>query len=157
MSKYYNIHTADQLQTAISGIRSEIKSQEKVMSLKYEGLHEHYRPSNMVAGFLKKNSDYYNWADVSLRIVKALKSKVGGPKRPAKPVQTDQWINDTPPEQEEPFTDTDAEPVADFFAAAPEPAEEAPAEEKTIGSELKDAARAFMAEVRDKVDKNDIV
>ena len=157
MSKYSDIHTADELQNAIKGIRSEIKSQEKVLSAKYDGLHEHYRPSNMVAGFLKRNSDYYNWADVSLRIVRALKSKVGGIKRPAKPVvQTDQWIGDEPAPSE-PF-DEDLDPMADSIAAAAEGSQASPDDdEKSIGSELKDAARAFMAEVRGKVANDDIV
>jgi len=132
MSKYTDIHTADQLQAAIKGIRSDIKSQEKILSVKYDGLHEHYRPSNMVAGFLKRNSDYYNWADVSLRMVRALKSRFGAPKRPVEPEQKDQWINDSPLE------------------------EETAADEKSLGAELKDAATAFMNEVREKVANDDI-
>lgn len=157
MSKYSDIHSADELQNAIKGIRTEIKSQEKVLSVKYDGLHEHYRPSNMVAGFLKRNSDYYNWADVSLRIVKALKNKVGGIKRPAKPVQTDQWIGDEPAFSESYDEDRDLK-MDSFAGAGPEVSvDDAPAaDEKTIGDELKDAARAFMSEVRDKVANDDI-
>lgn len=153
MSKYCDIHTADQLQTAIKGIRSEIKAQEKVLSAKYDGLHEHYRPSNMVAGFLKKNSDYYNWADVSLRIVKALKSKVGGIRRPAKPEPDDEWLNDVPLGEDFQPEDT----AAEQFAAVPDLEETEAEEKKSLGSELKDAARAFMSEVRGKVAKDDIV
>ena len=139
MSKYYDIHTADQLQTAIKGIRSEIKSQEKLLSAKYDGLHEHYRPSNMVAGFLRKNSDYYNWADVSLRIVKALKSRIGGVKRPVKPEPKDEWMNDMP---------VDEVPVDEASVEV---------EEKSLGSEIKEAASAFMSEVREKYASDDIV
>lgn len=155
MSKYCDIHTADQLQTAIKGIRSEIKAQGKVISAKYEGLHEHYRPSNMVAGFLKKNSDYYNWADVSLRIVKALKSKVGGIRRPVKPEPNDEWLNDAP--LGENFTSEDT--AAGQSAAVPDLEETAAEEEKekTLASGLKDAARAFMSEVRDKLAGDTIV
>ena len=159
-SKYNEIHTADQLQAAIRGIRSEINSQKKVLEVKYDGLHEHYRPSNMVAGFLKKNSDYYNWADVSLRMVRALKSKVSGVRRSAKPaVPADQWAGDVPVPDEMPAAsfaaaDSSLSAVPDTAtAAAPEPNTHIE-EEKSLGSELKDAARAFMAEVRDRVEND---
>lgn len=147
MSKFSDIHTADQLQAAIKGIRSEIKSQEKVLSVKYDGLHEHYRPSNMVAGFLKKNSDYYNWADVSLRIVKALKSKVGAIRCPSEPERKDEWLNDVPLESD------NAETQVEHFA---ESHGSDGIQEKTLGSEIKTAAQAFMAEVRSKVENDDI-
>lgn len=75
-SKYSNIKTADELRAAIESVRREIKGEGKALSLKYHGLKDHYSPANMVNGFLKRKSDYYNWADVSLRIIRLLRKRI---------------------------------------------------------------------------------
>ena len=136
MSKYSKIKTADELQAAINDVRREIKSQERIMSIKYDGLREHYTPTNMVAGFLKKNSDYYNWADMSLHIVKTLKSKVA--KKKPEPLHKDEWLGDI--DQTQPVEEPSEEP-----------------KEKTVSEEMKDAAKAFMSEVKRKVDNDEVV
>lgn len=136
MSKYSKIKTADELQAAINDVRREIKSQERILTIKYDGLREHYTPTNMVAGFLKKNSDYYNWADMSLHIVKTLKSKVA--KKKPEPLHKDEWLGDI--DQTQPVEEPSEEP-----------------KEKTVSEEMKDAAKAFMSEVRRKVDNDEVV
>lgn len=136
MSKYSKIKTADELQAAINDVRREIKIQERIMSIKYDGLREHYTPTNMVAGFLKKNSDYYNWADMSLHIVKTLKSKVA--KKKPEPLHKDEWLGDI--DQTQPVEEPSEEP-----------------KEKTVSEEMKDAAKAFMSEVKRKVDNDEVV
>lgn len=37
---------------------------------------DYFTPANMVAGFLKRNSDYFNWADLTLAAVRTLKTKL---------------------------------------------------------------------------------
>lgn len=136
MSKYSKIKTADELQAAINDVRREIKSQERILSIKYDGLREHYTPTNMVAGFLKKNSDYYNWADMSLHIVKTLKSKVAR-KKPQAP-HKDEWLGDI--DETKPVEEPSVEPG-----------------EKKVSEEMKDAAKAFMSEVKRRVDNDEVV
>lgn len=136
MSKYSKIKTADELQAAIKDVRSEIKSQERILAIKYDGLREHYTPTNMVAGFLKKNSDYYNWADMSLHIVKTLKSKVA--RKKPEPPHRDEWLGDI-----------DETRIAEEHSGEPE--------EKKVTEEIKDAAKAFMSEVKRRVDNDEVV
>lgn len=75
-SKYHEIKTADELQEAIAEVRRSIKRQEETLTGEYYGIRNHFTPANMVVGFLKKNSNYYNWADMSLRLVRLVKDKV---------------------------------------------------------------------------------
>lgn len=75
-SKYHDIKTADELKEAIAEVRRSISRQQEVLSNEYDGIRSHFTPANMVMGFLKKNSDYYNWADMSLRLVRLVKGKV---------------------------------------------------------------------------------
>lgn len=93
MGKYSEIRTADQLQAALKGVRSEIKSQEKLVSLKCDGIVDRYRPSNIVSGFLNRNSDYFNWADVTLRTIRILRSRFKRVKRPAARPSADQTLS----------------------------------------------------------------
>lgn len=81
MSKYHDIKTADELQAAIREVRGELKRKGKSVENKYDSLRNHYSPSNLVMGFLRRNSDYFNWADMSLHAVRFLKAKVDGRKR----------------------------------------------------------------------------
>lgn len=80
-SRYHEIKTADELREAIAEVRRSIKRQEETLSDEFNGLRSHFTPANMVVGFLKKNSDYYNWADLSLKMVRLVKDKVGTTKK----------------------------------------------------------------------------
>ena len=49
---------------------------------------EYYSPSNMIAGFLRKKTGYYNWADLSLTFIRALKERLGGAPAPEEATET---------------------------------------------------------------------
>jgi hypothetical protein len=78
MNDFSSIQTEEDLQAAINSVRSRLSDQAHVVSQKYHGLRSHYAPVNIIAGFVNRSSGYFNWASLSLSLIKYLKGKVSG-------------------------------------------------------------------------------
>lgn len=78
MSKYSEIRTADELQAALSEVRRSLKSEGENISRTYGRMKAHYTPARMVMGFLKRKSDYFNWADLSLSLIRTVRKRING-------------------------------------------------------------------------------
>lgn len=74
--KYGYIKNQQELLEAIEKAKAETKVKSDELKTKYYGLKSHYTPVNMAVGFLRKNSDYYNWAELTLLLVRKLRGAI---------------------------------------------------------------------------------
>lgn len=74
--KYGYIKNQQELLEAIEKAKAETKVKSEELKTKYYGLKSHYTPVNMAVGFLRKNSDYYNWAELTLALIGKIRRSI---------------------------------------------------------------------------------
>lgn len=74
--KYGYIKNQQELLEAIEKAKAETKVKSEEFKTKYYGLKRHYTPVNMAVGFLRKNSDYYNWAELTLALIGKIRRSI---------------------------------------------------------------------------------
>lgn len=74
--KYGYIKNQQELLEAIEKAKVETKVKSEELKTKYYGLKSHYTPVNMAVGFLRKNSDYYNWAELTLALIGKIRRSI---------------------------------------------------------------------------------
>ena len=83
-NKYATIKTGDELEKAIKSVRAKRRKLEKGLSKDAKGVWEHYKPSNLVSGFVQQYTPFLSWTGIALSLVRGLRKRIAAPGKPQK-------------------------------------------------------------------------
>ena len=83
-NKYATIKTGDELEKAIKSVRAKRRKLEKGLSKDAKGVWEHYKPANLVSGFVQQYTPFLSWTGIGLALVRGLKKRIAAPPKKLK-------------------------------------------------------------------------
>lgn len=83
-NQYATIKTGKELEAAIKSVRARRRKLETGITADAKGVWNHYKPSNLVSGFVQQYTPLFSWTGIGLAIVRGLKKRIAASAKPQK-------------------------------------------------------------------------